>query len=236
MLKFPLAFLSFFLIANQQYPASANTVETVHDLCKNARDYEGCFKALQGQRNGQISYESTTDILGLPIIPNWIMHKNILLKSVTYIDPVSIKRLLVRSVYGRYFTFSYIKRDFTAAIPAVQGYYGKIIPEKSTCEWEKGKKHCTTYPAYRIWHPAKPAKPAYIKEERNIAVLDCRDRTAKWSSRIRRWRSANTYFLLKSIDRYCKDLNALPISENLKYASGTPSADDLEFIRSNKQP
>ena len=141
---------------------------------------------------------------------------------------------MVRSTFGRYFEFTYLQRNYVPPVPAKQGYYGPLSPEETTCEWKSGKRYCITYPASRTWYPGTSAQPESVNEEESVAIVDCKDSTAKWSNSNRSWRNKLSYFIQASIKEFCYRVKELPESTNRKYASGTPSFEDIEFINKNR--
>ena len=215
-------------------PVLARVDSEIHALCIDAKDYSGCVNINKNSERNPEAPKEKTDILGKKIIRGWISYEAPAGKSVSYLSPETIKKLMVRSTFGRYFEFSYLQRDYVPPVPAKQGYYGPLKPEETTCEWKSGKRYCTTYPASRTWYPGTPAQPESVKEEESFAVVDCDDRTAKWSKSNRSWRNKLPYFIHSSIKDFCHRVKSLPESSNKKYASGTPSLEDIEFVNKNR--
>lgn len=214
-------------------PVLARVDSEIHALCIDAKDYSGCVNLNKNSKKIPKASKGKRDILGKKIMKGWILYEAPAGKSVSYLSPETIKKLMVRSTFGRYFEFSYLQRDYVPPVPAKQGYYGPLKPEESTCEWKSGKRYCTTYPASRAWHPGTPAQPESVKEEESLAIVDCKDMTAKWSKSNRSWRNRLPYFIQASIKDFCHRVESLPKSTNKKYASGTPSLEDIEFINKN---
>ena len=215
-------------------PVLAQVDSEIHALCIDAKDYSGCVNLNKNSEKKSEAPKEKTDILGKTIIRDWILYEAPLGKSVSYLSPETIKKLKVRTTFGRYFEFSYLQRDYVPPVPAKQGYYGPLKPEETTCEWKGGKRYCTTYPASRTWYPGTPMQPESVKEEESLAIVDCKDRTAKWSESNRSWRNKLPYFIQASIKDFCHRVESLPESSNKKYASGTPSLEDIEFINKNR--
>ena len=205
----------------------------IHTLCIDAKDYAGCVNLNKNAKKAPDTYNGKKDILGKNIIKGWIPYESPAGKSVTYISPETTNKLMVRSTFGRYFEFSYLQRNYVPPVPAKQGYYGPLMPEETTCEWKSGKRYCTTYPASRTWYQGTPAQLESVKEEESMAMVDCKDRTAKWSNSNRSWRNRLPYFIQASIKDFCHRVESLPESTNRKHASGTPSLEDIEFINRN---
>ena len=214
-------------------PVLAQVDSDIHILCIDAKDYSGCVNLNKNSEKNSETPKEKTDILGKKIIRGWIPYEAPAGKSVSYLSPETIKKLMVRSTFGRYFEFSYLQRDYVPPVPAKQGYYGPLKPEETTCEWKSGKRYCITYPASRTWHPGTPAQPESVKEEESLAIVDCNDKTAKWSKSNRSWRNKLPYFIQSSIKDFCHRVKFLPESSNKKYASGTPSVEDIEFVKKN---
>ena len=216
-------------------PVLAQVDSDIHALCIDAKDYSGCVNLNKNSEKILKASKEERDILGEEIIKGWISYEAPAGKSVSYVNPETIKKLMVRSTFGRYFQFSYLQRDYVPPVPAKQGYYGPWKPEETTCEWKSGKRYCTTYPASRNWYPGTPAQQESVKEEESLAIVDCKDRTAKWSKSNRSWRSRLPYFIQASIKDFCYRVESLPESTNSKYASGTPSLEDIEFVNRNRR-
>jgi hypothetical protein len=217
-------------------PVLAQVDSEIHALCIDAKDYSGCVYQNKNSKKipKALKKKKKRDILGKNIIKGWISYEAPAGKSVSYLNPETIKKLMVRTTFGRYFEFSYLQRDYVPPVPAKQGYYGSLKPEETTCEWKSGKRYCTTYPASRTWYPGTPGQPESVKEEESLAIVDCKDRTAKWSESNRSWRNKLPYFIQASIKDFCHRVRSLPKSTNNKYASGTPSSEDVEFINKNR--
>ena len=215
-------------------PVLAQVDSEIHALCIDAKDYSGCVNLNTNSKKSPIDSKENRDILGKKVIKGWISYEAPAGKSVSYLSPETIKKLEVRSAFGRYFEFYYLQRDYIPPVPAKQGYYGQLKPEETTCEWKSGKRYCTTYPASRTWYPGTPGQPESVKEEESMAIVDCKDRTAKWSESNRSWRNKLPYFIQASIKDFCHRVESLPESSNKKYASGTPSLEDIEFINKNR--
>lgn len=215
-------------------PVSAQLDAEIHSLCIDAKDYSGCINTNKKSESNIIPPRKTIDFLQDDLVEGWTFYEGPFGKSVTYIKPDTTKKLMVRSIFGRYFQFSYIQRNYVPPVPATDGYYGAMKPEKTTCEWKNKKSICTTYPATRRWHPGAPGQLETFKEESSLAIIDCKDKTAKWSKANRSWRTTLPYFVQRSMKDYCKRIDSLSPSENKQYASGTPKAEELRFIDKNR--
>ena len=172
------------------------------------------------------------DILNKPIVKNWIYYESPDLESVTYVNPKTVKKVKVRSAFGRYFDFTYLKRDRVPPVPATHGYYGVIHPEKTTCQREANKEVCTAYPAVRKWIPGTQFIPESVNEVIDYGIVDCKDGTARWSKSNKRWRKAGLYFLQGAINDFCGKVNTLKESKNMKYSDGSPTKADRKFLKS----
>jgi len=205
----------------------------IHKACLDARDYIGCVEKNQiSFKEAQKPIGKSLDMLNKPIIANWIAYKSPYGQSITYINPETVKKVKVRSTFGRYFEFTYLKRDKVPSVPATQGYFGEIKPGRTTCRRKSSAEVCTTYPAERNWIPGTEFIPESVKEVTGYGIVDCKDETARWSIDNKRWRKADLYYLRAAINEFCVKVGSLKKSKNMKYSRGRPSIDDLKYIKS----
>ena len=203
-----------------------------HKLCLEAHDYIGCVDKNQiSIKEARDSVNQDFDILKKPIVKNWIYYESPDLESVTYVNPETVKKVQVRSVFGRYFEFTYLQRERVPPVPATHGYYSEIQPERTTCQRAANKEVCTTYSAIHKWIPGSKPIPASVNEDIGYAIVDCKDRTSRWSESDKRWREAGPYFLQASINDFCDKVNTMKESKNMKYSEGLPTSDDREFLK-----
>ena len=213
--------------------SQAQVEPEIHKMCLEVRDYVGCVEKNQTSiQELRKPMNQNLDIMNRPVIENWILYESPDAKSVAYVNPATARKVQVRSVFGRYFEFSYLKRYRVPAILATQGYYTNIHPKKTTCQREVNKEVCTTYPAVRKWIPGRQFTPESVNEVKDHAIVDCKDETARWSQNNRRWRKADIYFLKRAMNDFCDKVESLEESKNMKYSGGYPTSDDLKFLKS----
>ena len=215
-------------------PALAIVDPEIHRLCMEANDYSGCVNINNELESKKVPPKQVIDFLQDELYEGWTSYAAPFGKSITFIKPKTTEKLMVRSTFGRYFQFSYVQRDYVPPVSPTDGYYGAMEPERTTCEWKQKKSVCTTYPATRRWHPGKPGQLETFNEESSLAIVDCKDKTAKWSKANRSWRTTLPYFVKRSIKDFCQRIDTLSPSENKKYASGAPTSEELRFIDKNR--
>lgn len=212
--------------------AYAQIGDGIKESCMEAKDFVGCVKAMRGDIT---SPSNRLDFLGEPVIDGWVSYEDIANKSIVYINPADIMKVKVRSLYGRYFYFNYLQRYIVpaeAAVAATPGMWKEVSPERKQCTYRNNKRECTTVQAVKKWKPGKPGKaaqPEYVANTTSNALVDCLEKTAKWSNDQRRWRKETAYFIKNAIAGYCYKVDSLNSSQITKYADGKPTSDDIKF-------
>ena len=244
-----LKFIFIAFIIGALPPSSWSASEDAHSACLDAQDYQGCvlvqkcmkakdisgciesIKTKTGGSNQAPIPQDDLDFLGKKKIEGMTPYEDPSGRQVFYVDHQFIAKLKVRSVYGRYLYFPYTRRYEVPAQPEVPGYWSQIKAAETKCNWNQGSYKCTAKPATGYWVPKKEAVPAYITTEGSDAVVDCKDKTAKWSKDNRRWRSATSGFITYVMNDYCSRVKSLPSAPLTKYAKGEPTPDELRFIQ-----
>ena len=245
--RLPFTFIAF--IAGIFPPSGWSTSEDAHSACLDAQDYQGCvlaqrcmkakdifgciksIKTKKEDSNKAPKSQENLDFLGKRKIKGMTPYEDRSGRQIFYIDHQFIAKLKVRSVYGRYLHFPYTRRYEVPAKPEVPGYWSQIKAAETICNWNQSSYKCTTKPATGYWVSKKETVPAYITTEGSDAVIDCKDKTAKWSKGNRRWRSATSGFIAYVMDDYCSRVKSLPSAPLTKYATGEPTPHDLRFIQ-----
>ena len=231
------SFAIFFL-----FNGAINAVHSnkIIDKCLPANDFEGCVRELRKKKQNRIwgKKRKNKDILGKEKIPGWKIIENRATKEVFYINESGVAKVKVRGLFGRYISYDYVKRYYVKPVPAIPGRYGEWIPGETVCKKEDNVERCTTKPATRTWYPGRAAVPGYVDQIPTSVVIDCFDRTGKWSSGDLRWRKIRGTQAENLANKYCSRINSLPKSLITKYEKGTPTDDDfsaLSVLKSNKK-
>ena len=218
-------------------PAMSQVSEAIKADCMKAVDFAGCVKTLQGNPTPA---KRSFDFLGEPVIDGWIAYEDMPSQSIVYINPSDVRKVKVRSLFGRYFEFQYFKRQFVPAVAAVPGTPGRWViktPERQQCVYSNNQRTCKTIKAVKEWQPGKPRQPAqpeHVSQISSDALVDCLEGTAKWSNMQRRWRKKTAFFIQNAITDFCHQVDALEPSTSLKLASGSPTSADIRFVRRQK--
>ena len=202
------------------------------EKCLPAADFEGCVRVLRKIKQNKIkdSKLKTIDILGKKKIPGWKIIENHSRNEVLYINERGVEKVMVRGVFGRYITYDYVKRYYVEPREATPGRYGEWIPGETVCKREDNEEKCTTKPATRPWYPGRTAVPGYVDQISTFVVIDCFDRTGKWSTGDLRWRRIRGGHAENIANNYCSRIEDLPESLITKYEKGTPTDDDFRAI------
>ena len=210
------------------------------DKCLPAVDFEGCVRVLsEAERNNigdDVKYNK--DILGIEKIPGWKLIEDYARNEVLYINERGVKKVKVRGVFGRYITYDYVKRYYVEPREAIPGRYGEWVAGETVCTREDNEERCTTKPATRPWYPGRAAVPGYVDQISTFVVIDCFDRTGKWSTGDLRWRKIRGTQAENIANKYCSRIKDLPESLINKYEKGTPTDDDfraLSKLKANKK-
>ena len=78
----------------------------------------------------------------------------------------------------------------------------------------------------------------YVEQVSTYVVIDCLDRTGKWSTGNLRWRKIKGTQAENIANSYCSTIDILPESSISKYKKGSPTEDDFRAfntLRINEQ-
>ena len=205
----------------------------IRKACLPAADFEGCVR----------SYTKSTkkvkvrefDLLGQPVIPNWIKIENPADKTVFYHNKL-IKKVNARGEFGRYIGFDYLIRWYQEPQAGTSGYSTTIGPSYTNCSGVNttygSTIGCTTTPGTTINIPGRSAVPGGVKQEKYITIIDCFEGTHKSfpSGRNKRWLSltkSNSY-ATSVASVHCHRISSLPPSNFQKFVKGKPTKKDIE--------
>ncbi len=225
--------LFFILNATIDNVYSNNIVNNeIIDKCLPANDFEGCVRVLRKTKQNKIrnSKKKNTDILGREKIPGWEIIENHSSNEVLYINKLGVAKVKVRGVFGRYISYDYVKRYYVEPIQATPGRYGEWVEGETVCTREDNEERCTTRPATRTWYPGRAAVPGYVDQISTFVVIDCFDRTGKWSTGDLRWRKIRGTQAENIANNFCSRIKDLPESLITKYEKGTPTDDDFRAL------
>ena len=207
------------------------------DKCLPAADFEGCVRVLKKtnqnknkQNKNKVNMKRNKDILGREKIPGWRIIENYARNEVFYINERGIAKVQVRGIYGRYISYDYIKRYYVEPVPAIPGRYGEWVPGETVCIKEDNEERCSTKPATRPWYPGRAAVPGYVDQVSTFVVIDCFERTGKWSTGDLRWRNIRGTQASNIANNYCSKIKELPESSITKYKKGSPTDDDFRAL------
>ena len=219
-------------------PVQAEIDRNVIETCLPAVDFEGCVRVLTRTKAKTIYEINNKDILGIEKIPGWRIIENHLRNEVLYINEKGVKKVMVRGLFGRYITYDYVKRYYVEPIAATPGRYGDWIPGETVCKKDENEERCKTKPATRNWYPGRASVPGYVEQVSTYVVIDCLDRTGKWSTGNLRWRKIKGTQAENIANSYCSTIDILPESSISKYKKGSPTEDDFRAfntLRINEQ-
>ena len=224
--------LLFPIAAVENVYSNSIVINEIIDKCLPATDFEGCVRVLRKTKQYKIrdSKNKNTDILGREKIPGWKIIEDYARNEVFYINERGVKKVKVRGVFGRYITYDYVKRYYVKPRQATAGRYGEWVEGETVCTREDNEERCTTKPATRPWYPGRAAVPGYVDQISTFVVVDCFDRTGKWSTGDLRWRKIRGTQAENIANIYCLRIKDLPESLINKYEKGTPTDDDFRAL------
>ena len=197
--------------------STKKSVALAHDVCLDAKDYEGCVKVKSGQTtvsekmcNAQGYCKANGEIDGHGhLMPNgwWCKSTGI---SKMCVDEANIKRVPHKGKASRYIAMEILIYEFKNATAGTAARSTTIGSAQTNCYGYGSSISCTTTPPATMTIPGTPGTTAGWVRFKVFQVNDCKDKTAAmyWKGKPKgNWIKAKSS---KIMAKYCPIADTLP--------------------------
>jgi len=208
--------------------------KTPFELCKEAKDFEGCMKTLIPSKDSNVLEEKDElDFMGFPKLNSrdWHVYKNKVKRSINYYS-IKAKKVKVRGTYGRYINFTRVYRFYREGRA---GTSPQIISSGSSyadCYDLGSTISCSGYGPSITTIPGRPSIPGGNKQVVSEIIIDCFEDTYQVISDKfgqTKWKSLVTNQTVKMYrNNFCGIISDLAKSSVTKFEKGSPTDKDLK--------
>ena len=233
-LKINLIFKYFLLINILFFSSKLEAKNRIFDLCKDARDFQGCVKTYSNSKRSNIKKSNDLDFLGMPKLreeDGWVVIEDRVNRMINYLS-IDVRKVMVRGMYGRYISYSQVLRYYSepkASTPTE--VYSSGITNLS-CDEIGSTLNCSGFGPIITTIPGDPGSPGGPRQLIRDVVIDCLDNTYKSIDKkypTGKWRSIKNGSHMSSFSKnFCGKIATLEKSEITKFEKGKPNKKDYE--------
>ena len=233
-LKINLIFKYFLLIIILFFSSKLEAKNRIFDLCKDARDFQGCVKTYSNSKRSNIKKSNDLDFLGMPKLreeDGWVDIDDRVNSMINYLS-LDVRKVKVRGIYGRYISYPQVLRFYSEpkASTPTEVYSSGIT--NLNCNEIGATLNCTGYGPTITTIPGNPGSPGGPVQLNRDVVIDCLDNTYKSIDKkypTGKWRSIKNGSHMSSFSKnFCGKIATLDKSEITKFEKGKPNKKDYE--------
>ena len=212
--------------------------ESIFDLCKEARDFEGCVNTYSASKKSKNKNNSNElDFLGMPKLreeDGWSAIEDRVKRMINYLS-FDVRKVKVRGMYGRYISYPQVLRFYSAPKAATPTEIYSSGITNLNCDEIGSSINCSGYGPTITTIPGDPGSPGGTVQLIRDVVIDCLDNSYKAIDKkfpTGKWRSINNGSHMSWFARnFCGKIEQLEISNIRKYEKGRPTKDDFKALK-----